>query len=248
MARDPQLRRRRNAVQRRSRETVGVIRTAAAQVFAARGYQRATTNRIAERAGVSIGTLYQYFPNKAALLVDLMEHHLGEAARRVSSGLERAAQAESTTALLRGFVDALLSVHARDQALHRALFEDAPHPAELHDCVLGLERSMAHQLARALQGRPDVRVADVDTASHLIVQAAEALVHRFVLHGIHDVDRQRFTEELVRLFAGYLGAALPPGASSPSGSRERASSPQARRATQEEDGRQERGKGPGGAR
>lgn len=241
MTRDPQLKRRRKAVQRRSRETVDVIRTAAAQVFAARGYHRATTNRIAERAGVSIGTLYQYFPNKAALLVDLMEHHMQEAARRISRQLGSPTGDDTAADLLRRFLEALLAVHARDEELHRALFEDAPHPAELHDCVLHMERTMAHQLAGALQDRADVRVADVDTAAHLIVQGAEALVHRFVLHGIHDVDRQRFLDELVRLFSSYLAVAPLPPRSRRSAPEAPASSTPSRRATQGGDRANDRG-------
>ena len=57
----------RKPVQRRSREAVSAIKTAAAQVLVERGYPQATTNHIAKRAGVSIGTLYQYFPNKDAI-------------------------------------------------------------------------------------------------------------------------------------------------------------------------------------
>jgi AcrR family transcriptional regulator len=64
--------------QSRSRDTVAAVLKAAAQVFTSRGYAATTTNHIAERAGVSIGSLYEYFPNKDALLVALMEQHIEE--------------------------------------------------------------------------------------------------------------------------------------------------------------------------
>lgn len=63
-----QLDPRRKPRQSRSRATVDAILQATAQVLVRDGYQKATTNRIAERAGVSVGTLYQYFPNKDALV------------------------------------------------------------------------------------------------------------------------------------------------------------------------------------
>lgn len=68
--------------QRRSRETVDTLLEAAAQMFTQRGLA-ATTNHIAERAGLSIGTLYQYFPNKEALLHALAARHLAEAQARL---------------------------------------------------------------------------------------------------------------------------------------------------------------------
>ena len=75
-ARKQHLEPRKLPVQQRSRATVEEILSAAAQVFEARGYAAGTTNRIAERAGVSIGTLYQYFPSKEAIAVALLETYL----------------------------------------------------------------------------------------------------------------------------------------------------------------------------
>ena len=72
------LKARKRPRQERSRSTVDVLLRAAAQVFATRGYAATTTNHIAARAGVSIGSLYAYFPSKDALLVALMEAHLAE--------------------------------------------------------------------------------------------------------------------------------------------------------------------------
>ena len=65
--------------QERSRRTVARILDAATHVFHERGYSAATTNDIAVEAGVSVGSLYQYFPNKDALLVALMEQHIESA-------------------------------------------------------------------------------------------------------------------------------------------------------------------------
>ncbi|MBE0604637.1 MAG: helix-turn-helix transcriptional regulator, partial [Deltaproteobacteria bacterium] len=73
---------RKQPVQKRSRATVEDILAAAAQVFEDHGYANGTTNRIAEQAGVSIGTLYQYFPSKEAIAVALLERHIADTDRR----------------------------------------------------------------------------------------------------------------------------------------------------------------------
>ena len=94
--------RRRTPAQQRSRDTVDVLLEAAAQVFRREGVA-ATTNRIAERAGVSIGTLYQYFADKYALLYALAERHVRAAAAALGLSprdvAERARAAALTTAL-----------------------------------------------------------------------------------------------------------------------------------------------------
>jgi len=76
-------------VQQRSREKVGYVLEAAAQVFGELGYAGATTNKISERAGVSVGTLYQYFPNKDAILLALAERHVLEGERELKVAAER---------------------------------------------------------------------------------------------------------------------------------------------------------------
>ena len=86
------LKPRKSPRQRRSAETVEAILGAAAQVFSARGYAGATTNHIAKRAGVSIGSLYQYFPNKDAILVALVQRHVEETAGTLQSTVQAALQ------------------------------------------------------------------------------------------------------------------------------------------------------------
>src|SRR5256885_17137254 len=88
MASTTRLKPRRRPRQERSRETVEAIVEAAAQVFERHGYAAGTTNRIAERAGVSIGSLYQYFPNKDAIVAELARRHIAEIGAVAWPGLE----------------------------------------------------------------------------------------------------------------------------------------------------------------
>lgn len=197
---------RRRPIQRRSRLTVDAIVEAAARVLARHGYAAATTNRIAERAGVSIGSLYEYFPNKDSILAALLERHTDQGAAEVLAALEaEIARGAALPALLRALVAALLRQHRRSPELHRVLFEEMPHPPGADACVLRSEDAIAHRLRSALEADSACRAADPDLAAHLVVQTAEALAHRFVLHGIHGLPEARFADELARLLLRYVG-------------------------------------------
>ena len=196
---------RKKPLQRRAQETVEIILEAAAQVFGEAGYDEGTTNRIAERAGVSIGSLYQYFPNKNALLVALVEREVDAGIERMERWLEEAREAPAPLPeLLRTFVAALVELHRANPELHRLLFEEASHPPELHDCVLRLEGTLAHGWEEILSRHPEVAVEDPDTAAHFLVQTAEALTHRFVQRGLHELGPPAFEAELVTMLRRYL--------------------------------------------
>ena len=203
MARRRPISARKRPSQARSQATVEAILDAAAQVFEVRGYAAGTTNRIAERAGVSIGSVYEYFPNKDSIVVALANRELERERQEILEVLEGSPR-KSLTALLRQFVETIVAFHARSPALHRILFEEAEHPPETHACVLRFEESLAHALEGALRERRVV-VQDVDLAAHLVVQTVESLAHRFVLRGIHELDQDAFVEEVTRLLTRYLG-------------------------------------------
>ncbi|MCU0511476.1 MAG: TetR/AcrR family transcriptional regulator [Anaerolineae bacterium] len=93
-------RRRRTPRQVRSQEKVTRLLDSAAQVFAELGYEQATTNSIAARAGVSIGSLYQFFSDKEALLVALEERYVADLRAVVQQHLDPARSAQLTTAAL----------------------------------------------------------------------------------------------------------------------------------------------------
>src|ERR1700679_3626916 len=87
--------------QQRSRETVDVILAATARVLVKEGFDHASTNRIAEAAGVSIGSLYQYFPSKESLVAALIERHFDEMSAVLSEEMERVADLPLAAALRR---------------------------------------------------------------------------------------------------------------------------------------------------
>ncbi len=201
---------RRKPRQRRSRVTVDAILEAAARVFADKGRAGGTTNHIARAAGVSVGSLYEYFRDKDAILIALVERQLDTMVASVQRELDAAAGAGGgLEPLLRRFVETMLTVHEREPDLYRVAFSEAEHPPELHACVLQMEESLAHTLEALLRACPETGVEDCDTAAHFVVQCAEALTHRFVHHGIHDLTRTAFVEEVVGLLVGYVRGPRP---------------------------------------
>lgn len=189
--------------QARAHDTVAAILRAAAQVFSQVGYAAGTTNRIAERAGVSIGSLYEYFPNKYALLVALVEAHVreGEAVLFATAAAAPVRSGDLRTAV-RAFVEAMVALHARDVALHRVLFEEAPLPRPVRRLLVAVETRVASHLTEFLAGHPSVTVPDPARAAAMTVQVVEALTHRFVLADGFDPDA--FVDETVRLVLRYL--------------------------------------------
>jgi len=200
----PALRPRKRPSQARSRETVRAILEGAARVFATHGYAAGTTNRIAEAAGVSIGSLYEYFPNKDALLLALMEAHIAEGeAILTRAGAEVVRSGVPLDVAIRRFVDAMIEFHARDRRLHRVLFEEAPQPPGVRRRLAEVEDRIAHLVAAFLRGRPEVTTPDTDLAARVLVLAIEGLTHRLVVHGEGDAIVAH-TTEMVALATAYL--------------------------------------------
>ena len=140
-------------------------------------------------------------------LVALAERHLETMTAEARRQVERTQAAEQPLGeWLRELAAGLLAVHEAEPELH-VVFAEAPHRPALHACILQAEETLAHAIEPQLRASPEVGVPDCDTAAHLVVQTVEALTHRFVHHGIHDLSRERFVDEVVRLLCGYLRGA-----------------------------------------
>ncbi len=182
--------------------TYEAIVEAAAQVFERHGYARGTTNRIAERAGVSIGSLYQYFADQDAVLLAVAERHVAEAGAAVVDALAALDDDPVPVAALEEVVRAVVALHRDRPRLHRLLFEEAPLSPALRERVAQLERGLAAQVAVYLARRPRPP-ADPALTAALLVQAVEAWAHRFVIDG-SDVSEDAFVAEAARLLGDGL--------------------------------------------
>ncbi|MFI0452020.1 TetR/AcrR family transcriptional regulator [Actinomadura sp. 6N118] len=204
---DKRLRPRKEPGQQRAVETRERLLAAAARVFSEHGYAAGTTNRIAEAAGHSIGSLYQYFPNKDAMLVELATAHARDGIATIERHLAGGPLPDTLEDKIRLFVRAAIDNHRDDPALHRVLFEQAPRPPELLEFLHAAEEKAVAAACELLTADPRVTVADVPMAARLVVSAIESLVHRFVAHshpGGRLQDAERFENELVDMLTRYL--------------------------------------------
>jgi AcrR family transcriptional regulator len=200
------LRARKQPRQARSRETVEALLEAAAQVFERHGYAAGTTNRIAARAGVSIGSLYQYFPSKDAILLALVERHLDEGTELLAPRPAALAELPLRDGL-RAVVEAMVALHADRPALHRVLFEEAPRPPALRARLDALAAAATAGVAAWLRACDEVRVADVELAAALVVQTIENVTHTLAIHPAASRPPQAWADATVDMLAAWLTAA-----------------------------------------
>jgi AcrR family transcriptional regulator len=190
--------------QQRSKETVDVILAATARVLVRDGFDRASTNRIADAAGVSIGSLYQYFPSKEALVAALVERHIEHMSEALEAKMVSLAEAPLPHTV-RCMVELMLDAHAIEPELHRVLNEQVPRVGRLHrvhEVEARMQRlARAYFEARREEMRPGL---DLDTAAFVVVQTIEALTHGAMIHAETAPARDALVEEVTTLVLRYL--------------------------------------------
>lgn len=175
------------------------ILAAAAHILAEFGYAAGTTNRIAERAQVSIGSLYQYFPNKDAILAELLTRHL--APQHVVTGPED--RTRPLALVVRDMVHAAVEHHREDPRLLRLMIEEGPRSRALVEQIGELRVVRASALHDLLAGHPEVVVEDIETAAAIIDAGVELIVHQLVA-APEPVAAERLERELVAMLTRYL--------------------------------------------
>lgn len=175
------------ARQERSRRTVERILGAAAHVFHEHGYAKATTNDIADEAGVSVGSLYQYFPNKDALLVALTKQHIESTTVGLADLIGGLNTETELSVVLRSVVNFLVEQHNLDE-LHLLVMHHAP---RTHEINLELDRARS-QLVDATSQFLENRIDDAKRrmlVSRMVVATIDASVHDVILRQRKGKDR-----------------------------------------------------------
>ncbi|MGA7316045.1 MAG: TetR/AcrR family transcriptional regulator [Silvibacterium sp.] len=193
---------RRQPKQRRARQTVDAVLDAVVRVLKREGFHAVTTNRVAEVAGVSIGSVYQYFPNKRAIFVALHERHIEEIDRMVETKLIEHA-ASSLDDLLSAMIEAMIDAHSADPELYELLLSEVPHRADgtrdfavrLHGAFLLAISSRAHELKK---GR------NLDKLVFVVTHMVESLSHGALFRRLPRVSLAEAKAEIVRAVLAYL--------------------------------------------
>jgi AcrR family transcriptional regulator len=191
--------------QSRAKATVDAIVEATTQVLLVEGYDRFTTARAAEKAGVSIGSLYQYFPNKAALASAVIdrccENFLIAFERALAAGPRRVTLAEC----IRAIVDVTLISHRLTPDLHRIVLELAPRLG-VAERTETFSRAAAQAIEVMLRKHADEIAPDIDisAAAAILETLLEALAHRAAsAHPVH-LESDLLARETTRLITSYL--------------------------------------------
>ncbi len=189
--------------QARARETVEAILTAAARILTSEGFEALTTNRVAAVAGVSVGSLYQYFPNKEALTRALCERHTRGVRDRIRQRFEQAWH-EPLETVARMVIEGMVEVRRHQPRLHQELLRLAPSVGGLEE-LHAVEHEVEALLARFIESRgKTLRTPDPAMAAFLICHAVQATVHGAVLEKPEWLKEDRFVEETTALVVGYL--------------------------------------------
>ena len=182
---------------------VDALLTATVRVVGQDGYDRASTNRIADVAGVSIGSLYQYFPNKEALVGLALEERIGHMGAVVADGIRALADRPMTSGT-RELVGIILLDHARD----------LPFQAQFHELVakVGVMRPyLAYRRDLVTVSRchlerhgEELGRRDIETAAVVVIDLFDALMHSSIHHFPERLTDPAFADEVTAVLLDYL--------------------------------------------
>jgi AcrR family transcriptional regulator len=206
------LKPRKQPVQARSEATVLAIFEASIQVLLSAGYRKLTTTRIAERAGVSVGTLYQYFPNRQSLIRAVLERYLGEMSAAIEADC-RPLKGRSLDDTAVGLIDAFIAAKWRRLAVSRAMHEPLVEVggAEL---VRAYAAKGATFVADLLRSCPEISGDDVEPLAIFLVMACTSMLQAAFMN--HVVGQATIRAHMRAMVRGYLREMCAPKAGSES--------------------------------
>jgi AcrR family transcriptional regulator len=198
----PQIEPRKQPVQSRSTATVEALYEASIQVLLELGFRKFTTTRVAERAGVSIGSLYQYFPNREALITAVIARHLEQmltVIERRCRELEGGALEDMVT----GMIDAVIAAKWEHIEISRALHEPMAEVSGAQ-CVRDAEARMAAPVAAILRSCSDAAFRDEERIALMMVISCSSLLQAAITDKTKAFDRESLRAHMRAMVLGYL--------------------------------------------
>jgi AcrR family transcriptional regulator len=186
----------------RSIATVDAILQAATQVLLASGFEKMSTTRIAERAGVSVGSFYQYFPNKRALLAALVHRHVSEVAARAERAC-RAVHGATIREMCETIVNAFIDAKTERADLSRALYLPAAVAGGAAIVKVQSDR-VGNAVAAMLETASDASFDQPRLLSFVLVTAVVGPMQAVLEMGVNPELISRLRQQLTALCVGYL--------------------------------------------
>ncbi|MGB6193406.1 MAG: TetR/AcrR family transcriptional regulator [Terracidiphilus sp.] len=196
---------RKTPIQARSTVTVEAISEAAIQVLLSHGAERFTTTRVAERAGVSVGTLYQYYPNKQSLLFAVLEHHLNNVAATVEDACKSACH-KPLTEMIRDMVEAFVNAKMERADISVALYRisaDVGGPA----LIKRISQRSRRAIEAMLETAPDAETPPDKFAIGIMLAAMVGAMRSLLETRPTSATVRKSREQLVLLCQSYMAAA-----------------------------------------
>ena len=192
---------RKSPSQERARATVEAILEAAAYILVRDGWEKFTTNSVADRAGVNIASLYQYFPNKGSIVAELQRRHIDKGRAAYPEMIPKLRSQPNLRSALRILVDGTINEHRINPKLHKVFAEELPRASRL---VHGeRDKHLVARLASMLEPYP-IQVPDLDIALFIFRVVGHAAIHEAACERPDLLENPLFAEELITLLELYL--------------------------------------------
>lgn len=196
---------RRKPSQDRSKQLVSDILEAGAQVFGELGYEAASTNKIARRAGVSIGSIYQYFADKDALIGALIEDRTRKLDHLIMetflANMEYPYPVASEACLRAG-----IEFYEAEPGLMRVLLDKRQTLGDQFTFQLNEMKSVQASKTYLMRHENDLDIEDFDVAAFICVNTARSYSSRIALQSPENLDKERLIKAVVKMLCGYVGA------------------------------------------
>jgi len=187
--------------QARSIATVEAIIEAGAHVLSQAGWAGFSTNKVAEAAGVSIGSLYQYFPDKLALVEAIRRRHFDQV---LSVIRDAAAEQKPLRQFARELVRGMIAAHSIHPTLHQVLLDEAPSDRGSRAAHASFQSRYLEQYAAAV-AQYRKRLKDTQTVARVLSSAIEGVIHNAARRNM--LEAPELQKQLVELISAYLSGA-----------------------------------------
>lgn len=205
MAGNKQLKPRKKPCQSRSKAMYDSILEATTHLLSEKGYAATTTNHIADRAGISIGSLYQYFPNKESIAVELLQRHIVNGLDYMNPLITHAMKSKGNPAkMVKAFIEAACDHHTDNPSLHKVLEEEVPHPAHIREALRQNEDLFAEAIVHWIEQHSPRKVSNLHVAAKLVYFMVKTMAHWYILSQQTEIERDVFVDEMTAIVMSYL--------------------------------------------